>query len=393
MSLPTLPFPQTDILQIPPELRNLQQEQPISKVQTQAGDEAWLVTRYEDVKALFADPHLARSHPDPAGAARISDSPLMGGPMGDAATEHAEHTRMRRVFAPSFSARRMKALRPRVESMVDELLDQLAAMSPPADLHEAVSFPLPVMVICELLGVPFEDRDRFRVWSDTAAHTRDREAATRAWRELGGYMFALIQRKREARGEDVISDLIAAQERGEIDLQEAVGYAVALLFAGHETTVVRIDYGTLMLLANPTQRERLSQDPRLVEPVVEEILRLGGSSGSGLLRYAHADIETGGVTICTGDAVLLSTAAANHDGQCFAEPDAFEADRDPNPHLTFGYGTRYCVGAALARVELQAVFGQLFVRFPTLRLAVPWESLRVRAHLLTGGLDSLPVAW
>lgn len=393
MTLPTLPFPQSNVLEIPPELRKLQNEQPITRVRTMAGDEAWLVTRYEEVKALLTDERLARSHPDPARAARISDSPLLGGSIGNYATEKEDHARMRRIFTPSFSARRMQALRLQVAGLVDMLLDDLAAMGSPADLHESLAFPLPVLVICELLGVPYEDREHFRTWSDAAAHLYDREAAARALRELGAYMYQLMQRKREAPMEDVLSDLVAAQGRGEISPTEAVGYAASLLFAGHETTVTRIDYGTLLLLANPRQRERLSQEPRLVEQAVEEILRLGGGSGGGLPRYARAEIEIDRVTIQAGDAVLLSLTTANRDGRVFPDPDLFEADREPNSHLAFGYGSRYCVGAALARVELQAVFGQLFERFPTLRLAVPWESLRVRTHLLTGGLESLPVAW
>jgi pentalenolactone synthase len=261
------------------------------------------------------------------------------------------------------------------------------------DLHEHLSFPLPVMVICELLGVPYADREQFRAWSDAAAAIGDRAGADRALRELGGYMHQQIQRKRRAPTEDVLSDLAAAEARGELSLREAVGYAVTLLFAGHETTVARIDYGTLLLLANPGPREQLRRDRALVEPVVEEILRLAGGSGGGLPRYAREDIQIGGITIRAGEAVLLSIAAANRDGHAFAEPDAFKTDREPNPHLAFGYGGRYCIGAALARLELQAVFGALFGCFPTLRLAVPWDALRVRTHVLTGGVESLPVAW
>ncbi|MHB8618355.1 MAG: cytochrome P450 [Chloroflexota bacterium] len=393
MMLPTLPFQQTNILDIPPELRKLQEDRPISRVRTPAGDEAWLVTRYEDVKALFADERLSRSHPDPARAARISDSPLLGGPAGDYATEEEDHARMRRVLTPSFSARRMQALKPLVQSLVDALLDRLAAMTPPIDLHEELSFPLPVMVICELLGVPYDDRERFRAWSDAAAELADRESATRALRELGGYMHQLMLRKRQAPSEDVISDLVAAQERGDLTEQQIIGYAVGLLFAGHETTVARIDYGTLLLLAHPDQRERLDQEPKLVVQVVEEILRMGGGGGSGLPRYAREDIDTAGVTIHAGEAVLLSVGAANGDPGAFADVGRFDASREPNPHLAFGYGSRFCIGAALARIELQAVFSTLFKRFPSLRLAAPWESLRVRSHLLTGGLEHLPVGW
>lgn len=392
MTLPTLPFPQTNILEVPPELRRLQEVRPISKVRTPAGDEAWLVTRYEEVKALFIDPRLGRTHPDPARAPRISASPLLGGPVGDYATETEDHARMRRVFAPSFAARRMQALQPQTQQLVDSLLDHLATLHSPVDLHEELSFPLPVMVICALLDVPFADRERFRTWSDTAAQTRDAAAAA-ALRALSGYMYQLLQRKRHARGEDVISDLIAANERGEITEEECIRYAVTLLFAGHETTVTRIDYGTLLLLANPDARQRLVQEPDRVALVVEEILRLGGGPGGGLPRYARADIAIGGVTIRAGEAVLLSVGAANRDGRVFMNPDRFAAERAPNPHLAFGYGRRYCIGASLARVELAAVFGRLFTRFPTLRLAIPWESLRVRTDLLTGGLEAVPVAW
>lgn len=333
-----------------------------------------------------------RAHPDPTRAPRISDSPLLGGPIGDYATEGADHARMRRLLAPAFSARRMKALQPHIAQVVERLLDRLAGLQPPADLHEALSFPLPVLVICELLGVPYADRDRFRVWSDAAANVRDRAAATEALQKLGGYMHALLERKRRAPGEDVLSDLAAAR-RGEITERESVGYAVGLLFAGHETTVARIDYGTLLLLANPEVKARLAQDPQVVARAVEEILRLAGGSGGGLPRYARADIAIGGVTIRAGDAVLLSVGAANRDGRVFAASDAFVADREPNPHLAFGYGSRYCLGAGLAPTELHAIFARLFARLPTLRLAVPWESLRVRTDLLTGGLEAVPVAW
>ncbi|HET8626992.1 MAG TPA: cytochrome P450 [Thermomicrobiales bacterium] len=390
----TLPFERPTILDTAPLLRLLQAERPIARVYTPAGDTAWLVTRHEDVKALFADERLGRSHPDPTRAPRISDSPLLGGPIGDYATEEADHARMRRALTPAFSARRMKALGPHVQALVDGLLDRMAAAGPPADLHEALSFPLPVVVICELLGVPFEDRERFRAWSDAVARSQGREEATRALQDLGGYMAGLIERKRQAPGEDVVSDLIAAQERGEIAARECVGYAVSLLFAGHETTVARIDYGTLLLLANPAQRERLEREPGLAPRAVEEILRMGlGGAGFGLPRFARADIAIGGVTIRAGEAVLLSLAAADRDGRVFAEPDRFDVGREPNPHLAFGYGSRYCLGASLARVELQAVFGTLLRRFPALRLAAPVAELRPRDELLTGGLAALPVAW
>ena len=394
MTIPTLPFEQKSILEIAPRLRALQDDHPISRVRTRAGDEVWLVTRYDDVKALFTDPRLGRSHPDPEHAPRISESPLLGGPVGNYATEEHEHARMRRVFTPSFSARRMQAVRPRVDSLVDELLNGMSEMSPPVDLHEHLSYPLPVLVICELLGVPLEDRERLRAWSDAAANLSDGQMAAQALQELGAYMHQLLDRKRQTRTDDVLSDLITAQEDGQLTDQEAARYAASLLFAGHETTVARIDYGTLLLLENPDAHERLACDPDLVESIVEEILRLGGASTcGGLPRYARDNIVMDGVTIRAGEAVLLAVGAANRDGRAFAEPERFDPAREPNPHLSFGHGSRYCIGAALARVELQSVFSKLFDRFPMLELAVPWSSLRVRSHLLTGGLESLPVHW
>jgi pentalenolactone synthase len=261
----------------------------------------------------------------------------------------------------------------------------------PADLHEALSFPLPVLVICELLGVPFEDRDRFRVWSQDASGLTDRAAATAAAGALVGYMAELIGRKRRAPGEDVLSDLLLAEDSG-LGEEQVAFIAAALLFAGHETTVARIDIGALLLMAHPDQRDLLRRDPDAVPRAVEEILRVAAPAGVGVPRYARADIDIGGVTIRSGDAVLLTGTSANRDPAAFPDPHRFDIRRDPNPHLSFGYGPHYCIGAGLARVELREVFAALPARFPSMRPAVPLASLRVR-DTLTGGLSSLPVTW
>lgn len=393
-SLPQLPFPRPNVLDVPPLLRTLRDTAPITAVRTPGGDVAWLVTGYAEAKALFADPRLARSHPKPDSAARISDAALMGGPMGDAQTEAEDHNRMRRLLAPAFSARRMHALRAHIAEMVADLLDRLAEQSPPADLHEALSFPLPVLVICELLGVPYSDRDQFRHWSQQAASLRDRDASMAALRRLHGYMRELVTRKRDNPGQDVISDLIAAAPQWGYGDDYIAGLGSILLFAGHETTVTRIDYGVLLLLHHPDQHAMLRQEPDRVVGAVEEILRLAApASGAGLPRYAHADIDIAGARIRTGDAVLLSATAANRDPAAFADPETFDIAREPGPHLSFGHGSRYCIGASLARVELQEVFTALPRRFPTLELAVPVDQLRLRADVLTGGLVELPVTW
>lgn len=391
--LPHLPFPRPGVLDIAPLYRTLQATAPITPVRTPAADVAWLVTGYAEVKALLADPRLGRSHPQPERAARISQSAILGGPSGNAATEAADHAMMRRLLTPAFSARRMRVLRAGVAELVERLLDQLAEQGPPADLHEALSFPLPVQVICELLGVPYSDRDQFRVWSAGAANMSDRRAATDALGQLVGYMHQLITHKRAHPGQDVISDLITAQAQWRYGDDGIAGLAAALLFAGHETTVTRIDCGTLLLLTHPDQGDAIRRDPELVDSAVEEILRMAAPGSGGVPRYAHDDIELAGVTIRTGDAVLLTGAVANRDAAAFPDPDRFDITRTPNPHLSFGHGPRFCIGASLARVELRAVFTALPRRFPSLALAVPLEELRLRTDVVIGGLTALPVTW
>jgi pentalenolactone synthase len=389
---PAMPFDQPDLLAISPVVRELQARCPVTRVRTLTGDEAWMVTRHAELKQLFGERRLGRSHPDPEHAARISDSILFGGPSSNYETEEADDARMRSLLTPFFSARRMQELRPRVEALADQLLDRLVATGPPVDLHEALSFPLPVLVICELLGVPYEDRDQFRIWTEGMADMHDRQRATEAMASLFGYMQGLVTRKRAQPADDVISRLCAV-DGGALADDHVAFLAAVLLFAGHETTVVRIDVGTLLLLASPAQRDALVRDASLLSSAVEEILRLSDTGGSGVPRYAREDVEIAGVRIGAGDAVLMNGGAGNHDERVFADPDRFDVTRNPNPHLTFGHGPRFCIGAPLARIELQAVFGRLFQRFPTLRLAVPVDRLAVRRDLLTGGLMELPVTW
>ena len=395
MNLPTLPFDRPNVLELAPTMRELQASAPITRVRTATGDEAWLVTRYEDVKALFADPRLGRTHPKPDEAARISQSALLGGASDGFDTEDVDHARLRSRLVPRFSARRMRLLRTRVDELVDELLAALAGRTPPVDLHEALAFPLPVLVICELLGVPFADREYFRRLSTGMADLNDNQLSAGSYETLIGYVRELVGRKRRAPGNDMLSELLTIED-GSLTDDDIAGLGAIVLFAGHETTVVRIDLGTVLLLNSPDQYAALAADPGLAPGAVEEILRLslGGGGNGGLLRYARADVEVGGVRIAAGDAVLLAVSAANQDSGAFDDPDRMDIARDQShPHLSFGHGARYCIGAALARIELTAVFERLGARFPTLRLAVPVSDLEWRSHLLTGGLAELPVTW
>jgi pentalenolactone synthase len=388
--LPVLPFAQPQPFEMPPLLRNLQAGGAIHRVRTAVGDEAWLVTRHDEVRRLLADERLGRSHPDPDNAARSGESVLFGGPLGSYDTERADSARMRSLLQPHFSPKRMRALRPRVEALAAELLDALADTGSPADLNAAVALPLPILVICELLGVPYQDRDQFRAWTQAAADIRDRARSEQGLADLFGYGMRLVARKRRDPDDDVISRL--TQQEGLAD-EEVAGLSMGLLFAGHETTVVQIGLGALLLLTNPDQTRALRDDPELIPGAVEEMLRAPGRGGDGTPRYARTDIDVDGVTIRAGDLVLLDNGAANHDPRAFADPYTFDVTRKAGGHLTFGHGAHYCIGAPLARIEMQAVFSQLIPRFPTMRLAVPVEQLRVRSDVLTGGLVDLPVTW
>ncbi|MGW6932924.1 cytochrome P450 [Lentzea sp. NPDC054927] len=385
-----LPFEQPQPLQMAPQLRVLQSQGTVHRIRTAVGDEVWLVTDYARVRDLLADDRLGRSHPDPQNAARTGESALFGGPLGNFSTERADHARMRALLQPHFSPKHMRALRPRIDALTTQLLDDLADSEPPADLHAAVAVPLPILVICELLGVPYDDRDQFRAWTEAAANINDRTVSEQGLGNLFGYGLRLVETKRREPGDDVISRLCATDG---VSTEEAAMLSMALLFAGHETTVVQIGMGALLLLANPDQWNALRDDPSLIPNAVEEILRAPGKGGGGIPRYARTDLEIDGVRIRAGDLVLLDNGAANHDPTVFAEPDRVDITRQAAAHLTFGHGLRYCIGAPLARMELQAVFSQLIPRFPTMCLAVPMESLSVRREMLTGGLTALPVMW
>jgi len=391
-NLPRLPFERPGVLGLPPLFSKLQREQPITLVRTPAGDAGWLVTRYDDVKALLNDDRLGKAHPDPGRAARYSASALQGGPIGDPATEREEYALMRRLLTPSFAPRRMQAIRPVVERLVDNLLAEMGKQTPPADFEEAVSFPLAILVICRLLGVPGGDRAQIRGWADATTALYDADAAAAGFASLVGYVDDLIKIKREAPAEDVISDLLAASQRNDNLTKGYIATLVAgILFAGHDTTVVRLDYGVAHLLSHPDLAQALRRDPGLAADATEEVLRVAAPARPPTLRWARNDFEIDSVRITAGDLVMLATQVANVDAEIFTEPARFDINREPNPHVTFGYGHHFCLGASLARIEMQVLFGALFPRFPTLRLAVPLEQLRVRAD--NGGLEALPVTW
>ncbi|MBP2472361.1 pentalenolactone synthase [Crossiella equi] len=395
---PQLPFERPNVLEIAPLYRVLRREAPVTRVTTPAGDPAWLVSRYAEARAVFSDQRFGRSHPNPAVAAKVSDAAILGGPHGDYETEHAGHARFRKITMSSFSASRMRRLAARVQELTDACLDGLAEAGrggEPVDLHEHLSFPLPVLVICELLGVPYEDRDFFRELSDRVGMMHGGEDTEAAMADFMDYMASLAAVKRHEPAEDVVSDLVRAQaDDPDFSDQEMTGLAAGLLFAGHETTVNRLDLGALFLLADETRRTAFAADPDgQVETTVEEILRLSAPEGTGALRYARERLELGGVVIEAGDAVLVSVGSANRDEDVFPDADTFDPHRDTRGHLAFGHGAFYCIGASLARTEMRTALASLFRRFPGIRLAVPVAELRVQHDRLLGGVAQVPVVW
>jgi cytochrome P450 len=394
------PFTPPTALEPPAEWERLRAECPVSTVRLASGDEALLVTRYDDVRGLLADPRFTRnlSQPD---AARIADS-ATGGVFNEAGgtadiTSGPGHARWRRLMSRSFTARRVNAMRPRLDELAHGLIDEMVAGGSPADLTAALGFPLPVFVICELLGVPAEHRDRFAHWSDAMLNlTRfSQTELDAAAAEFYQFMVAHVLAKRADPGDDLLSELAAVvdSQDGRLSEMELVATAQGLLVAGHETTANMIGKMIAMLLADRTRWERLVADRSLVVTAVEEALRFDANPGVGLPRYISEEVKIGNETIPAGSTVMVSMAAANRDGCAFADAGEMVLDRSPNPHLAFGVGPHSCLGQALARVELQTVLTVLLERLPGLRLAVPADGLRRREGLLVGGIEEVPVAW
>ncbi len=373
----------------------------IAQVRDSQGRPAWLVSGHERVRELLADPRLSRSHPNPGHPVRLTQPGLFGGPIPDPEGELADLHRMRRLLTPPLSARRMESLRPRVQTIVDELLDELAAAGPPADFHTLVAFPLPALVVCELLGVPPADRADFCRWQIEAKQVSKPAVARGGLQSLWRYLGTLIERKRWVPGDDVITDLLAATELDPALTDDGIAHlAAGLLFAGHAPVVAIIDRGMLLLLTHPEQRAALQRDPSLAATAVEEIFRFASpierqraARRGGLTRYAAVDIEIEGVTIGAGDTVMFAVQEANEDESVFPDPKRFDITRERIPHLSLSHGAHFCLGAHLARVKLQYLFVRLFERFPTLCLAAPLEEIAPVREAVAGAVSRLPVSW
>ncbi|UJW32116.1 cytochrome P450 [Saccharothrix sp. AJ9571] len=389
------PIPNPAPLDPPAEWADLRTGCPVADVRLPSGDRAALLTRYADVKQVLADPRFTRQLNAPD-AARLTDSESGGVFNADMAARipdsGEDHQRWRQQVGRWFTVKRMTALRPGMVEMADRLIDDMVASGAPADLKAALGFPLPVWVICDLLGVPDSDREKFAYWSDTllnlTRYTEQEIAAAQA--EFVAYMGAHVAATREAPGDDLLSALITG---GELSEAELVATGQALLVAGHETTANMIGKMVGMLLADRSHWERLLADPSLVRSAVEEVLRFDANPGLGMPRYITEDAEIGEAVLPRGTTVICSMGAANRDETAFTAAAEMDLGRKPNPHLAFGAGAHSCLGQALARTELQVVLEVLLRRLPGLTLAVAPEDLERVEGLVVGGLRTVPVRW
>ena len=394
---PAFPMTRRCPLDPPPELARLRAEAPISRVRLWDGSTPWLVTRYEDVRAMLRDPRVSADsdrpgypHTTPGIAARRSRAKAF------ISQDEPEHAAGRRLLTADFTLRRIETLRPRVQRIVDELVDDLLAGPKPADLVEALALPVPSLVICELLGVPYADRTFFhRVSKTLISRDATPEQSVEALEELLAYLGDLVEKKAADPGDDVFSRLAVEQYRtGKMTRREIASMGQLLLVAGHETTANMIALGTVALLEHPDQLAELRDgDPGLVSTAVEELLRYLTIVHFGRRRVATEDLELGGQLIRKGEGLVLASDAANRDERVFPDPDALDLHRKGRNHVAFGFGVHQCLGQSLARVELQVVYGTLYRRIPTLALAVPVAQLPFKHDMVVYGVHELPVTW
>ncbi|MER5883980.1 cytochrome P450 [Streptomyces sp. NPDC001941] len=385
------PFNTEEGLALADEYDRVRDQPGLLRVQMPYGEPAWLATRYADARLVLGDARFSRA------AGLVHDEPRQSEGRRDAgilSMDPPDHTRLRSLVAKAFTVRQVEKLRPQVKELCAQLLDDMEAAGPLADLVDVYALPLPVAVICQLLGVPVEDRPLFRAWSDAALSTSSLTAAEfeQNREELRAYMRGLIEEHRSDPRDDLMTGLIEARDEGDrLSELELVDLCVGILVAGHETTASQIPNFTLTLLDHPEQLALLRENPALMPGAIEELLRfvpLG--NGASQPRYATEDVEVGGTLVRAGEPVLVAIGAANHDALRFTSPGKLDVARDGNQHLGFGHGVHHCLGAPLARLELQEAMAALVARFPRLHLAgdITWKS-----EMLVRGPRVMPIGW
>lgn len=390
----------------PPGLLERRGGGPVQPLPLANGALAWLVTGFDEARTVLADPRFSadkmrhrdatslQPHEVDAAAGNVSAEPPAAREDGFFVfMDPPEHTRLRRLLTGQFTVRRMKALESRITEIAVEHIEAMKAAGTEADLVPAFALPLPSLVICELLGVDYADRDDFQKWTALSLDSRtDPGTRAMAGAELYGFMQNLVAHKREHRADDLLSGLVHDADPPLTD-QQLVDVALVLLGAGHETTANQLALSVFALLENPDQLAALREDLSLIDGAVEELLRHLSIIQLGVSRVTTAPVTLGGAEIPAGATVVVATPEVNRDARHWADPDRLDVRRPRTPHLAFGHGVHQCLGQQLARVELQIGLRELITRLPGLRLAVPADEVPARNTMLIFGVHSLPVAW
>ncbi|MEV6284780.1 cytochrome P450 [Kribbella sp. NPDC051770] len=380
----------------PPELKSLQAEDRLAKVEIWDGSTPWLVTRFADQRALLADPRLSADSTHPGYPDSIPNVTRDRDSFAFIQMDDPEHARLRRMVTAPFMIKRVRAMQPGVQQIVDSLIDQMLAGPRPADLVEALALPVPSLVICQLLGVPYADHDFFQETSRMLIRLETPPAERKAAADqLIDYLDDLIGQKLAVPADDVLTELADRVRSGDLTRREAAGTGILLLVAGHETTANMIALGTLALMEHPAQFAVLrdTDDPKVVARAVEELLRYLNITHRGRRRVATETFEYAGHTIQAGDGLIFPNDIANRDPETFDSPDTLDLTRDARRHVAFGFGVHQCLGQPLARMELQVVYSTLYRRIPTLRSAVPLDQIPFKHDAQIYGVYSLPVTW
>lgn len=390
-----------------PAMRERQKEGPLTRVRLWDGSTPWLVTSHAAHRAVMGHPAISVE----PGRGAPALSPLERAAMKGAAAQSEEqkrdntgfimmddpeHNRLRRMVTSAFTIRRMQAIRPALQMIADDLIDNLLAGPNPTDFVDSFALPLPSLAISELLGVPYDDHEFFQENSQVLINRMStHEQRSAAQQRLAAYLDGLLEAKFADPGEDLLSGLVKRVNDGELTRQGAANMGVLMLFAGHETTANMITLGTLALLQHPAQAQLLrdSQDPKLVGTAVEELLRYLTITHGGLRRVALEDIEIAGRTIRAGEAIVVVNETANRDPEVFADPDRLDIQRDARAQVAFGYGIHQCLGQPLARVELQIAYQTVLRRVPSLRLAAELDQIPFKHDGFVFGAYHLPVTW
>lgn len=392
----TYPFRITDPFQLPAEFAQLRTEEPVCRVRVATGDEVWLITRYDDVRAVLGDRRFSRNIFRPDAARLIPGVPTRQ--VSSPFVEPPAHTRWRRLVTRAFTPRYVDGLRGHVQSLVDKLLDEVQAAPRPADLVPLFAYPLSISTLFELLGIPSAQYGPWRTLADTALTINDvpMQDKAEAFVKMNAFSAELIANKRAYPADDFLSQLVAVidSEDGRLSEQELVATILAMLVGGYESATNQIGKTLLALFRYPDQLTRLRAEPSLLGAAIEEGLRFAAlDSGFGSPRYALEDVQIGEVTIPKGSTVLVIRQSADRDETQYPDPDRFDITRDARAHNAFGHGPHRCLGAALARLELEVGIGTLLRRFPRLALAVPPDQIEWDYRITAAGPATLPVTW